>query len=105
MLLSTEMFTFIYDSFETGYAIVFDTQHVVIQPLIKKPNLDQTVLNIYQSQNYNFHLRLCKKLFFHPRPFLDQHNSLDKFQSGFRMHSSIVSAPLRVTSDLLLSLD
>lgn len=73
-------------------------KHAIVQPLLKKPNLDPTVLNNYRPiSKLPFLSKVLEKVVFNQlSSFLQENGILDKYQSGFRSQHSTESALLKV---------
>uniref|UniRef100_A0A8D0A4W1 Reverse transcriptase domain-containing protein n=1 Tax=Sander lucioperca TaxID=283035 RepID=A0A8D0A4W1_SANLU len=82
-------------------------KHAVVRPLLKKPNLDPTVLSNFRPVSHLPFLSkvLEKVVFIQLQAFLQQNSVFEKFQSGFRSRHSTESALLRVHNDIALSVD
>lgn len=82
-------------------------KHAVVRPLLKKPNLDPSVLSNFRPVSHLPFLSkvLEKVVFIQLQAFMQKNSVLEKFQSGFRSRHSTESALLRVHNDIALSVD
>lgn len=82
-------------------------KHAVVRPLLKKPNLEPSVLSNFRPVSHLPFLSkvLEKVVFIQLQAFMQKNSVLEKFQSGFRSRHSTESALLRVHNDIALSVD
>uniref|UniRef100_A0A8C6LWY4 Reverse transcriptase domain-containing protein n=1 Tax=Nothobranchius furzeri TaxID=105023 RepID=A0A8C6LWY4_NOTFU len=100
------MLSIINNSLSTG-VVPRAFKHAVVQPVLKKPGLDTSVMSNFRPiSKLPFLSKLLERAVFNQiMSHLDDHGLMDPFQSGFRSLHSTESAHLRVFNDILLTLD
>ena len=104
--IGKSVLTIINSSLSSGVVPV-SFKHAVVQPLLKKPGLDPTVLaNFRPISKLPLISKILEKVVHTQlKSHLDEHDIHEVFQSGFKTLHSTESALIRVFNDILLAND
>ncbi len=82
-------------------------KHAAVQPLIKKHNLNPSVLSNYRPFSKRpFPSKVLERVVYNQlQSYLELNNISEKFQSGFKAHHSTETTLLRIFNDLFLTVD
>lgn len=97
----------IIDSSLSSGTVPGDFKHAVVRPLLKKAGLDPTHCSSFRPiSNLPFLSKILEKVVYNQLlPFLEDNSITELFQSGFKALHSTESALLKVSNDILLSID